>query len=362
MNLNKQQLQQKINELVQDLWTVKLGNLLAGWVVSDVYDSKLITPNWEAKNIVIKYTKEDISLWNIFSTADKKDSFSNIPATHDLDIEIQKVLNVKTPKIIKHFPKDCITLMENFTEDWYTLLQSFLLEWKLPENTAENLWKTLAILRNDLEKNWEDFKQIENSIKQFDERFFELKVLLYNWRMDIFNQIEKDFVAKDRKTVIWTDWDQKNFAINSNWENMVFDFGRSIICDPDFMLPNLLWHLWLFSIAWYLKNFTDFAEKCTKSFEEEYLKYNPDYVISTQKYINYFTASLIHRWMAMRWVDPKMADNIGAGALKQACMHFGDIIFDKEDSIKSVDKMYKILEIMSEKAENGEYERVKIEV
>ena len=43
---------------------------------------------------------------------------------------------------------------------------------------------------------------------------------------------------------------------------------------------------------------------------KKYKSLNSEYVFDEQKFINYFTASLIHRGMAMRWIDPRIADNI----------------------------------------------------
>jgi len=73
-----------------------------------------------------------------------------------------------------------------------------------------------------------EFVPIEAASNQFDERFLELKCLLYDNKMDIFNQIQNDFLAKKTSCLTWTDGDQKNFAINRNGDLIVFDFGRAI--------------------------------------------------------------------------------------------------------------------------------------
>ncbi len=360
MNFNKVELEKRINELAIEIWTIKLTDMLAWWVVSDVYSAELETIEWENKQIVVKYTKENISLWTIFSEKDRDYSFADIQATHELDMDIQKILNVKTPKIIKHFSEDNITLMENFANEDYKLLQGCIIDWELPFEASKNLWESLATVRYDLEVNWSNFKQVEDSGHQFDERFFELQALLYNWRMDKFNKIKEDFVAKNRNWVMWTDWDQKNFAVKPNGEVMVFDFGRSVICDPDFLLPNLLGHLGLFTIAWYIENPIEFLKSIQESFMRKYKFFNSDHIFNEQKFINYFTASLIHRGMAMRWIDTRIANNIWEDSMKWACMAFWDEVFDKENPVESIEELFSILETIRSLAEQGKYKRPKV--
>jgi hypothetical protein len=362
MNYNKQQLEQKVNKLVKTMGTIQLEGMLAGGVVSDIYSAILKDSSGEISEVVIKYTKEDIPLGKIFSKQDYTNSFSLAQETHDLDVQISEELNILTPTIIRHYKEEKITLMKNFGDDGFELLQNRLLNKNLPSDSAQGLGKTLAQVRIDLEKIGKEFTQIEKSSEQFMERFLELRVLLYNGRMDIFNQIEEDFMATGQKGIIWTDGDQKNFAIDANGKAMAFDFGRSIICDPDFMLPNLLGHLGLFFIAGYLEDGINFLKSCQQSFKTKYKKINSSYELDEQKFVNYFTTSLLHRGMAMRWIDPKIANNIGEDSLKYASMHFGDIIFDKKSRVSSIDRMYQILQKVAEYARDGKYKRTKLDL
>ncbi len=354
MNLNKEQLEQKVNELTKDVGVIKLKDMLAGGVVSDVYSAVLQSMDGE-KNIVVKYTKNNISNGLNFTNADLKNSFSLAPETHNFDVVIQRELNFSTPIILRHFPEEHITIMENFADNGYKLLQFRLLEGDLPENTAENLGRGLAVIRRKVEGLNLKEQQIEKSDLQFAERFMELNVLLYNGRIDMFNEVENDFLSSENKTLAWTDGDQKNFAINNNGEVLAFDFGRSIVCDADFMLPNLAGHLGLFWLADYLPDGEVFITGLVKAFLEEYHKDNLSYKIDERKFVNYFTASLLHRGMAMRWVDPRLADKIGEDSLKYASMHFGDLVFSRNKRIKSINKTLEILGMIADKAKKGEY-------
>lgn len=205
MNLDKGQLEVKINELAIDLGTIKLKEFLTGGVVSDVYAATLTNHEHEDKNIVVKYTKESIPMNKNFSKLDIDNTFSLAQDVHNLDVEIQNTIDVTTPHIIQHYTDESITLMDNFTNDGYELLQNRLLNKDMPEASAKQLGKTLATLRDSLEKQGSKFTQLETSQSQFDERFLELKVLLYNGRIEQFNQIEQDFLSNSQRCIMWTD-------------------------------------------------------------------------------------------------------------------------------------------------------------
>lgn len=359
MNLNKEQLEIFINDIAKSLGKIKLVDMLAGGVVSDVYRATLKTVIGD-QNIVVKYTKKDIKQNHIFSKADIKNSFSKAYLTQDLDVEVQSILSVKKPDILLDFPEHNITLMENFEDKGFKLLQFYILENDVPFQTAEKMGETLAKIRVDLEEKSGIFTQIESSQTQFDERFYELKALLYNGRIEIFNEIENDFLTVDNRFLTWTDGDQKNFAIDEKGNTLVFDFGRSVVCDIDFMLPNLLGHLGLFYLAGYLQNvgkIEDFFESCMKAFLKNYKNKNADYEINEKKFVNYFVASLLHRGLAMRWIDQRIASKIGEDSLKNACMHFGDVIFDKENRVIEIAKMFEILTKIKDFAKDGKYRR-----
>ncbi|MBD3362720.1 hypothetical protein GF362_03305 [Candidatus Dojkabacteria bacterium] len=360
MNLTKNQVEKKVNQLCKDLGIIKIEELLAGGVVSDVYSAKLRINKEKDKNIVVKYTKEKIPSKNIFSTLDLKDSFSEIQKVHNLDINIQKCIEINTPKIIRHFADESITVMENFTDSGYKLLQTRILDEEISQDIGIQLGTILAKLRIELKEKGSEFNQIENSYNQFHERFLELKVLLYNSRMDIFNQIEEDFLNSETNFLVWTDGDQKNFAVDEKGEVMIFDLGRSIICDPDFMLANLFGHLGLFYIGGFLDD-KFMITNGIKAYLETYRKENHSYIIDEPKFVNYFTASLLHRGMAMRWIDPRIASKVGEDSLKYACMHYGDVIFSKENRVSSIDKALDVLGEITKLAKNGKYKRPKLQ-
>lgn len=359
MNLSKSQLQEKINSLLSNGEKVALSEILAGGVVSDVYAAKYQTDG-KVIDIALKYTKEDMDLGYIFSVDDKQNVLDKAQETHSLDIQIQDYLSVNTPKILKHFPKDHITLMVNFVNEGFTLLQSLLIQQHDISNSAIGLGRAFASIRFDLEKEKNEFKQVEDSKKQFSERFYELKTLLYNGRMDIFNKIEAEFLDEACSKIIWTDGDQKNVALNNKGMPLFFDFGRSIICDPDFIIPNFLGHIGLFIISNHFnrKIGINFLNTCLKSFNSSFRDLDNTYSFNEEKFVNYFTASVLHRGMAMRWIDPRIANIISESSLKQAVLHFGDIIFDKEKRVDNIKDLVKALEFISKSALN-EYKRPK---
>ncbi|MBD3280788.1 hypothetical protein GF389_04675 [Candidatus Dojkabacteria bacterium] len=350
MNLDKNGLQKKVNEIAAEFGEITLGEMLAGGVVSEIYSAKLETPDGVNRNIVVKYTKPEIGMNHNFSKTDIENSFSKAPETHNLDVQIQEIITPRNPKIVKHFPEEKITLMENFNDDGFELLQNLILEDRLPKSAAKEMGKVLATLKNELRDKCSQLKQIEASRTQFDERFYELKALLYNGRMEMFNAIEEEFLNGDGH-IVWTDGDQKNFAVNQDGNVLVFDLGRSVECDPDFMLPNLLGHLALFYLAGYIDGGIEFFQDVIEAYEKIQDK------VDERKFVNYFTASLLHRGMAMRWIDQRIADKVGEDSMKNACMHFGDIVFDKDERVESVDRLFEVLDKVRKLALDGGYRR-----
>jgi hypothetical protein len=367
MTLTNKELEKKTNELLfskewkkwREWWSVTLKEQLFWWVVSWVYNA-VVNYKKSVFNIVVKITeKHDISPKNDIFSDEDIDTFSLAPKTAILDYKIQEILSeswISLPKTRRHQEYKeweetyIIDVMDHFWEKWwYETLQNLLLTKKLPQNAWENLWKTLAQIRIALENNWKELEQVENPEKQFKERFDELKIL-YNKRMDIFREIQQDFLSNEKGNINWTDGDQKNFAVNEKGEVLAYDFWRSISCDPDFMLPNLLGHIALFYIGWYL-NYEDYKNifnTTIKSFKENY---KDDVQLNEQKFVNYFTASLIHRGMALKWIDPKIADNIKEDVFKGACYNFADTIF----GTSKIERTTSIKELMKKLEKVGNY-------
>ncbi len=357
MNFDKNTLEQKVNEIASEFGKIVINDMLAGGVVSDIYSATLTDETGNSRNIVVKYTKPEIPVSKIFSKTDIENSFSKAPATHNLDVQLQEEIALATPEIIKHFPEEKITLMEDFRDDGFELLQNLILDDNLPQGSARNMGRMLAEIRYKFMNLPEGFDEVEASRTQFDERFYELKTLLYNSRMDIFNEIENQFLDSETKQLTWTDGDQKNFAVTANGDVIAFDMGRSVVCDPEFMLPNLLGHLGLFFLGGYIDNALDFFHDVIEGFLEEYRKYDKGYEIDEKRFCNYFVAGTLHRGMAMRWIDPRIGQKYGEDSMKNACMHFGDLVFDKENRCESIDQILQLLNAVRKLASEGKYRR-----
>ena len=59
-------------------------------------------------------------------------------------------------------------------------------------------------------------------------------------------------------------------------------------------------------------------------------------------------------------MDPRIADKIGEDSMKNACMHFGDLVYDKENRIKSIEELLATLKKVRSLALEGKYQRPKI--
>lgn len=355
MNYSKETLELEVNRIFNDLGIVKFGELLTGGVVSDVFRCQTEHNSYE--NVVVKYTKSNIARNHNFARTDIENSFSKAPATHNLDILIQNRIDVDTPNIIKHFPDYPITIMRDFSDDGFVTLQTWLLSGNNLEKLGEPLGQSIATIRYQLETTSADLIQCESSQYQFDERFAEIKTVLYNGRMDIFNSIEDEFLAEKHNSLIWTDGDPKNIAVTESGRIIVYDFGRSIRCDAEFMLPNLLGHIALFIIGGYVENGIEFLRQIMNSFLITYKSYNSDYVLCEVMFINYFTAALLHRGLALRWIDPQICAIIGEDSIKNVCLHYADIVFDRNKPVNSIESAFNILEEIATHARNNAYKR-----
>lgn len=87
------------------------------------------------------------------------------------------------------------------------MLQNRILEDQLNSEAFRYMGETLAAVHADLARLKAGFEPIKDSRGQFDERFYELKILLYNGRMDIFNESEDQFLSGNQTQLTWTDGD-----------------------------------------------------------------------------------------------------------------------------------------------------------
>ncbi|MES2623067.1 MAG: hypothetical protein V4576_01510 [Patescibacteria group bacterium] len=348
--------------------SVSLTGMLSGGVVSEVYDGIYTDTQGELHHVAVKRTFENIELGNNFTIVEQQDFLPNAAKTHDLDVEIQKHLQskVKTPRVIQHFSDEKITVMHNFASEGFSNLQEEIVEGRLTLDSAAKIGTILAQTRLAMHSIKNKVTQVEKTDAQFMQRFAELLIILYDKRQEIGQMITYDFISHAEKTFVWTDGHPKNMAIDKTGEIMVFDFGRSIVCDPEYALPNFLGQIYLFILAGTLE--TQFGityiKNCMKAYEKAInIGSKKPYVIDQRRFVNYATAELLHRGLAMRWISytKKKEDNKDM-AIKNACMHFGNIVFGKEMNKINLKKHLELLAKVTDLVKKGEYDVPEIRV
>jgi hypothetical protein len=94
---------------------------------------------------------------------------------------------------------------------------------------------------------------------------------------------------------------------------MLFDFGRVIHGSIQFPAPNFAAHIGLAVLAGCIP--LGFGIKYTREFVAAYSKLLP---IDEEWFVKFFVAEVVHRGLAMRWIDGRIANNSSPVELKIA--------------------------------------------
>lgn len=281
---------------------LKISNIgKAGGVISDVVEAQL-EHKGEVFDVVVKRTHKNVQAPH-FSYAD--DALRKVVArTHVLDRKVLQRLQghptVKVPRLHMAHSKGLQTVMSDFNADGYSLMQDRLIEGTLPAITAANTAKTLASLQKALRDKtlMSGIKPVENSRVQIRERLAEAHLLLYG-NLDVYRELEAKLLSE--QGLLYTDGHPKNLAVNGSGEVMVFDFGRVITGSQQYVPANFLAHIGLACIGGVMP-----YEKAATFIKDFYDIYDGIVPIEEHWFVKFFAAELVHRGLAMRWVDPRL--------------------------------------------------------
>lgn len=266
----------------------------------------------------------------------------NAASSQHVDIQVlthlQDSPHIRVPKVIAYFEKERVSILCDFGEDGYTLFQDAIVAGdRLQRHTFVQIGVILAHLRKEMEK-MDHIEGVESRQLQIEERTDELRVSLYNGRMDFYNKIYHALLDEQRSTFTWTDGHPKNMAINKGGDVIVFDFGRSIQCDPEYPVANFLGQMYLFALTGSInpQEAVAFSEELLHSYENTYATLSPGEVaVNEQNLVWYLTAELAHRGKTMRWIDPKLV-KLDEMRAKSAVDHLVDVVFDKVNPIETL--------------------------
>ena len=326
-------------------------SLLSGGVVSVVGKGHFLE-NGERIPVAIKHTKKEIALNDKFSPLESRNILKYAASTQHVDAQILTHLqgnpHIQVPKVISYYEKERVTVLRNFGEDGYTLFQDAIVAGSgLQPHTFVQIGVLLAHLRQEM-RAMKHIEGVENRELQIEERTDELRVSLYNGRMGFYNKIWHSLLDEKRSAFTWTDGHPKNMAINQKGDVVIFDFGRSIWCDPEYPVANFLGQMYLFALTGSIKpqDAIALSESLIQSYRKTYSALTSDEnTLHERNLVWYLTAELAHRGKTMRWIDPKLV-KINDTRVKLAVDHLVDLVFDREHPIETlVDFEHKFLQI-----------------
>ncbi len=332
---------------------------LSGGVVSLILSTTNLDNNHDHQNLVIKHTLEDIKMQNgPFAGRDQHTLLNIAPHTHELDYLILKLLQnsnkVNVPHVIWGDPNKRMTIMRDFRHDGYSLVQDLLVKGQLTQKSASTIGKTLAYLVQEMKVINSQIEPVENAELQAEERLDELLTFLRP-NIDLFRSIKKKFLTG--KHIIPTDGHPKNLAINNKDEVMVFDFGRSIIADPQYVAPNFAAHIGL-AIIGNCFDSIQFGIKYLYNFINNYNKHSDkSYQIEEMWFVRYFVAELLHRGLSGRWIDKRIFQKISLQQMERAIHDICIEVFrpEKAEPIMTIKSLFELLEDTALMVKKGKY-------
>lgn len=330
---------------------VVVESLLSGGVVSVVGKGHFLK-NGENIPVAIKHTKKEIALNDKFSPLESRNLLKNAASTQHVDAQIlthlQNNPHIQVPRVISYYEKERVTILRDFGEDGYTLFQDAIVAGNgLQPHTFVQIGVMLAKLRKEMAE-MKHIEGVENRELQIEERTDELRVSLYNGRMGFYNKIWHSLLDEKTSSFTWTDGHPKNMAVNKSGDVILFDFGRSIQCDPEYPVANFLGQMYLFALTGSIKpqDAISLSESLMQSYRETYSTLtSDDNSLHERNFVWYLTAELAHRGKTMRWIDPKLV-KLDETRVKSAVDHLVDIVFDRVNPVETlVDFEHKFLQI-----------------
>lgn len=310
-------------------------SLLSGGVVSVVGKGFFIKNNRRIP-VAIKHTKSDIALNDKFSPLESRNILKYAASSQQVDAQIlthlQHHAHIKVPEVVAYFERERVTILRDFTHDGYELFQDVIVRGLTASDVSffATIGTTLAYLRFEMAR-MHHVKGVENKELQIEERTDELRVSLYDGRMRYYNQIHAQLLDRARSTFTWTDGHPKNMAVNKAGNVIMFDFGRSIPCDPEYPVANFLGQIYLFGLTGSIppKEVVRFTETLLDAYRKAYAQLaSTPTNLHKQNLVWYISAELAHRGKTMRWIDPKLV-KIDETRAKLAVDHLVDHVFDK---------------------------------
>ena len=335
-------------------------NPLAGGVVSLILSTENSEKNHDHKDLVIKHTPENIIAENgPFGGRDQDTLLAIAPKTHELDLQILSLLQdsekVIVPTLIWGNAQKRTTIMRDYRSDGFVLLQDLLVTGNLDLSSSVSIGKSLSSLLSEMKRIDGKITQIEKPLLQAEERLDELLTFLRP-EIELFRVIQKQFLSGNH--IVPTDGHPKNLAINDKNECIVFDFGRSVVADPQYVAPNFAAHIGLATVGGCFTNVEDGIEYI-KSFIDSFNNnvQENEYKINELWFVRYFTAELLHRGLSGRWIDQRIFAKSSLQEVERAIHDICIEVFRSEDGskIEDISSLLELISDVAKKVQQGNY-------
>ncbi len=312
---DKKELEKKLNELGEK---IELNEALKGGFVSQVYSANL-----NGKKVVVKHVEN-------LTPFDPTEFFIDKNGLVE-DVRILKLLaksrKIRTPKIIRFFPKINSAIQEDLREEGFFLLNDQIIDGKLNVNSAGFVGESLANLAAE-SRIWKEFKTNESSEQSIYERGLELRLAYPNSQKE-YLFLEKEFLGNN-KYFCWPDGHPKNILVKKSGECAFIDFGRSVWADQRYMLPNFLAHIVVYCLAGYIDK--KLAEQYILKSVSSYKSIEP---INENIFCQYLAMEVLHR------ANGKWVAGIDTRGKKLALLKFGMTVFDEK--VFSINELLRLL-------------------
>lgn len=268
---------------------IKLANPMKGGVISQIYEA-----NMGGQKVVVKHT-EDRS-HSLFTPPFTPYDYFIDKESHNFDTSILQKLSqstIKVPTVLHHFPDIFTTVMTDLRSDGSELMMDSILGRRLNLRSAKNMGTKLAEL-NRVMSEWEIVETPESAEQQIYQRGMELRLFYVNTQTE-YLEMEKRYCRKDGQ-IIWTDGHPKNILVNESGDVSFIDFGRSHLGDKNFVLPNFLSHIALYSIAGYITK-----DDAINYITDAVSAYRQIDKIDEELFCKYFGMEILHRANG-RWI------------------------------------------------------------
>lgn len=340
--------------------SLQLRSTLSGGVISTVADGVYTNRKNERINVAVKHTKENLLRGPKFSHIEQQGIFAHARQSHILDAEILSKLqshsSIKVPSLVYVNTDHYVTIMDNFYTHGCNLLENSLIDHRsLPLKTYFNIGRMLADVVTTFPRLSLQTPCAEDQLFQLEHRTEEMRISLYDNRMDFYNELF-DSLRHDHQGLIWTDGHPKNIAVNMKGDVIFFDFGRSIVCDVDYVLPNFLAHIILVCITGCIPfpRMKVIFAKVMNAYVTRITETNNNYYpFDEKKFIYYIMTELVHRGKTMRYINPHIIQVPGSSfsektvRIKAAVEHLVDLVFDLKKPVANLAPFIAIIKKIS---------------